>query len=409
MSVVMNPREWCRAFLRDYGVVLAITASLLGFSLWLHLSYEWSPLQLPDEVWKKKLDLHLTWAPFAIRYFQSYSTLALHNLFGWPIKESFFAIQFSLALILGPVMHRYLRRLGFSAGWSLVGVALTLAAYPIMGAHFEPTHTWDDFWSYLFLVLALTAALDSRPIATTVWLTLGVFAREQTLLFYPLVILTLWWQRAGIRRSSLALPVVVPPLLYGLFRIWRWDRIDPTRWKLVTHNFASAGTSQDSLVSLIIAFGIMWLLALAGLWWISNITDKTNRNMLQWGMATAVPLTTAVALLFTFVRETRILFPSFVIIVPLSLLTLQAGWNRIARNRWPWLFCLAATLAPAIWVGLRLGHRLFPKFDYGANAMFRRHVAGIHIGLALIFLAFWLVAVVRYLQTVSRRRCEKKA
>ena len=135
----MNRPGWYNTTLKEYGATLAITASLLGFSLWLYLSYEWSPLRLPDKSWKEKLDFHLTWAPFAIRYFQSYSTLALHKLFGWHFRESFFVIQFGLALALGPVMHRYLRRLGFSAGWSLLGVLLTFSAYPIIGAHFEPT------------------------------------------------------------------------------------------------------------------------------------------------------------------------------------------------------------------------------------------------------------------------------
>ena len=404
----MNRREWCKAILKENGAALAVTASLLGFSLWLHLSYEWSPLQLPDEDWKEKLDLHLTWAPFAIRYFQSYSTLALHNLFGWPFKESFFAIQFSLALILGPVMHRYLRRLGFNPAWSLVGLVLTFTAYPIMGAHFEPTHTWDDFWAYLFLVLTLMSALDRRPLATAFWLTLGCFAREQTLLFYPVVLMTLWWQRAGIRRSSLVFPAVVPLLLYGLFRVWRWDRIDPTRWKLAADNFSDARTTQDSLVSLIIAFGIMWLLALAGLWWMSEISDKTNRSILRWGMATAVPLTTAVALLFTFARETRIMFPSFVIIVPLSLVTLRAGWNHIARHRWLWLFGVAAALVPAIWVGLDLADKLFPKFAYGATAMFRRDIAGIHIGLGLVFLICILAAGIDRLRPSIQTANNKK-
>ena len=381
-----------KVLLNEHGTALAVSALLLGFSLWLHLDYEWSPLQLPDESWKSKLDLHLTWAPFAIRYFQSYSTLALHNLFGWPIKESFFAIQFGLALTLGLVMHRYLRRLGFSTAWALVGLVLTFTAYPIMGAHFEPTHTWDDFWAYLFILLTLMAALSNQPLATAFWLTLGCFAREQTLLFCPLLLMTFWWGRESKRLSLLALPVVMPLLLYGLFRAWKWERIDPTRWKLVAFNFFDAGKSQDSLVSLIIAFGILWLLALAGLWCLSEIADRTHRWFLRWGMATVVPLTTAVALLFAFARETRIMFPSFVIVVPLSLLPLRAGWNCIARHRWLWFFGLATALALAIWVGLNLIDRLFPKFDYGSNAAFRRDVAGVHTGLAIVFLICLLLA-----------------
>jgi hypothetical protein len=400
----MNRRDRFTAILKEYGAALAVTASLLGFSLWLYLGYEWSPLRLSDEDWQEKLNLHLTWAPFAIRFFQSYSTLALNYLTGWGIRNSFFIIQFGLALCLGPVMHRYLRRLGFTRSWSLVGLFLTFTAYPVMGAHFEPTHTWDDFWSYLFLVLTLLSALNRRPLATALWFTLGCFAREQILLFYPVVILPLWWHREGIRWQLLAIPAFVPPLLYGIYRLWRWDQIDPTRWKLSAHNFANAGTTQDSLVSLIIAFGIMWLLALIGLRWVSDLSDKKCRGMLRWGMATAVPLTTAVALLFTFARETRIMFPSFVIIVPLTLLTLRAGWNRMRHQRWLWLLGLTAATVPAIWAGLILADKWFPKFDYGANAVFRRDIAGIHIGLSLVFLTGWLISMVSAYRESSRTK-----
>jgi hypothetical protein len=59
---------------------------------------------------------------------------------------------------------------------------------------------------------------------------------------------------------------------------------------------------------------------------------------------------------------------------------------------------LAAALVPTIWVGLHLADKLFPKFDYGANAEFRRDIAGIHLGLGLIFLFCWLVAGIRYLR-----------
>ena len=99
-----------------------------------------------------------------------------------------------------------------AVGLWLVGVALTFTAYPIMGANFEPTHTWDDFWSYLFLVLTLLAALDRRTIAVTVYMTLALFAREQAVLFYPLVLLILWWQRHSVRLPRMILPALLPPV-----------------------------------------------------------------------------------------------------------------------------------------------------------------------------------------------------
>ena len=398
----MRITDRIQSFVKEYWSPLLLTGALIGFSVWLQLAYEWSAMWLDEETWQGMLNLHLTWNPFAVRFFQSYSTLALHQVFGIPVRESFFTVQFTLEMILGVTMYRYLCRLGFDRGWALVGVALTFTAYPIMGANFEPTHTWDDFWLYLFLVLTLLAALNRRPIAAAIYLTLAFFAREQAVLFYPLVLLILWWQRDEVRLPRMILPALLPPTAYGLFRVYKWEPIDPYRWQLFNDNFQNPGTTQDSIVSILVCFGALWLLALLGLRATSQMKDVTSRRLLRWGMATAVPLTTAVALLFTFVRETRILFPSFVIIVPLSLLFAQATWKGTTHFRLSWLIGLLILTGLAVWACIPWAHRLFPLFAYGANAMFRRSLLGVHLGIALVCVVGLLIAGIS--RRISRRR-----
>lgn len=393
------------SFLTNYRATLIVAACGIGFSIWLQGYNTGSAMQFDEETWQGMLNLHLTWNPFAVRFFQSYSTLALHTLFGWPVRESFFAVQFTLEMILAIVMHRYLCRLGFDRTWAVVGVALTLLAYPIFGANFEPTHTWDDFWLYLFLALTLLAALNRRTVAATVYLTLALFAREQAVIFYPLVLLTLWWQEDGMRRLRILLPALLPLLVYGLYRFYRWEPIDPFRWKLVTANFETSGAAQDSLVSLIVSFGCLWLLALWGLGRTSEVSDLSARRLLRWGLATAVPLTTAVALLFTFVRETRILFPSFVIIVPLALLSLRAAWNRVRHLSRSRLIGLALLILIAAAAAAPLGRLLFPECSYGSNAWFRRKLVGIHLGLLFMgTVAVWTAGLRWFREMRDRRR-----
>ncbi len=404
----MNWLERLRGLAADYWAVISITAVLLAFSFYLQVWSEWSPMTLPEEGWQKKLDLHLNWAPFAVRYFQSYSTLLLHHMVGLPIRESFFTVQFTLALLLGPMLFRYLRQLRLEPAWSLVGVGLFLTAYPMLGAHYAPTHTWDDFWSYLFVILAFLAALRNRPIAGGLYFTLGLFAREQIILLYPLLVLLFYRSRREITPAKLTLGLFVLPVVYGLFRLVTWEPIDPTRWKLLAFNFADPGRTQDTLVSLIIAFGIMWLLAPVGWFCLPRPRSKRNQHLLIWGLVTALPLTTAVTLLFTMARETRLFFPPFIIVVPLSLYALRTAF-RFVRTHWSTLgwIPVVAVLPVMIKLGLYLSDLWFPEFDYGANAVFRRFVAGIHIGLALWYLAGLLAAALtifftRYRGSIGR-------
>lgn len=382
-----------RAVVKEYWPAVITTVGLIALSLWMHLRVTWSPMVLPDSEWQDKLNLHLTWAPFAVRYFQNYSTLTLQYLFGWPIRESFFVVQYGLTFILGLVLYRYFQRLGFNRGWSLVGLALTFTAYPVLGAHFEPTHTWDDFWSYLFLAAALLAALNRRPITSAIYLTLGCLAREQIVLFYPAWAVLLWTQRESAGRARLLIALAMTPLVLAVFRALTWQPLDPARWRLYTFNFADINHTDDTLVSTVVAFGALWLLSIAGVWFVSRLDDKLSRRLLIWGMATAVPITTAVTLLFSYARETRIFFPPFVIIAPLSLLALRSFWHYTIKNRIRWLWLVMAPLtAPAIYVGLKLAHRAFSKFDYGSNAFFRRDLAGVHLGLVIICVAAVLLA-----------------
>jgi hypothetical protein len=97
--------------LREYLPPAAVTAVGLALSMLLHsrLGF-WSPIQIGDVLWIKKLNLHLTVYPYTIRPFQTWATVWLHDLTSLPIRESFFFFQFSLTFILGLVLYAYLKK-----------------------------------------------------------------------------------------------------------------------------------------------------------------------------------------------------------------------------------------------------------------------------------------------------------
>jgi len=384
--------------MRPFGATLASfwrenrLAVLVGFagivlSLYLHLQVWSSPLTESPENWNARMNAHLTWHPFEIRYFQTYATIALAKLTGFSLKTAFYSIQYALAFVLSLLFFRFLRRLEFTRGWSTVGVALLVTSLPVVGAHFEPIHTWDDFWVYIFTLLTIWSVLDRRWPLAAFWFTLGCFAREQTLFFFPILLLAAWWDRRTVSRSTQILCLVTPIVIYGGFYALVYEPPGPDRWRYYHYSLENAARIADSVTSLINGFGFMWVAAVVGGVTFSARTRSRTENLLLWGAILSVPWTTFFAIFFTLVRETRILFPPFLFVVPLALIALKeilGGLKQGESQRYHIGF-LAITVALAVLFGFA-ANWFWPKMDYIPSAEYRRLWAGVQIGLSVAFM-----------------------
>lgn len=375
---------------------LYVTFGFLAITFVLHAFIYGSPMGLNEAVWQKKLDLHLTWAPFAVRPLQSYATLALHNFLGLPIRESFFIIQFTLAAVLGFTFYRLLLLLEFDAKWSLIGLAFLMSAYPMFGAHFAPTHTWDDFWCYLSLVLMLIALIKNNPVRAGIFFLIACVARDQTVLFFPL--LFLWYRPFADRvsRKNFVITAIVPLLLFTVYRLVMWEDIDPARWELFSYNFENGPRTTDSMASLIISFGFIWILFIIGL--ITRNDQDKSKVMKTIRLASLIvfALNTFATVFFSFIRETRIMFPPFVLVIPVALIAARELFeNALETMRSKkFLFIAAAMLLYA--GGYYLAKLiLFTRFDYKANAELRGPLAGIYILMNLVIFLFWIIPKIR--------------
>jgi len=373
----MTIKKSFTCFLKEYWLPVLLTGTCLMFSFYLQTKVYWSSMELPLETWLKNLNLHLTWHPFAIRYFQSYATLLVNKISPLSLRDSFYTVQFILAFITGPFFYNYLRQLKFSRLWSSLGLIFLLSAYPILGAHFEPTHTWDDFWLYLFLVLTFSALINHNWLKVGIFLTLSFYAREQILLFYPFIILFAWWSRKKDGILKPLLYIFVPLLIYIIFRIIIWEDIDPTRWKLFMFNFADVKRTTDTIVSTIISFGFMWVTTLIALGLMFKEKLHAHQRFLFWGGLITIFMNTLFTLSLTFARETRIFFPPFIFVIPLTLISLKAIAQRISyRYSWTTLIAGLISIPVLIYFGIRLSNVLFPFYEYVANADFRRILLG---------------------------------
>ncbi|MCH9024508.1 MAG: hypothetical protein IH931_04160, partial [candidate division Zixibacteria bacterium] len=254
-------------------------------------------------------------------------------------------------------------------------------------AHFEPLFTWDDIWMYGFVILTFSALLKSNWLVASLFFTLGCFAREQMVLFYPIFFLEGMWnrQKLGVRKLSLVLSI--PIIIYGVFTLIMYQTPDPNRWSLFAYNFENTARAADSVVSLWISFGFLWFLGVAGAVSIFAKRSEPKFRILFWGAVTALPLTMILGIFLTYVRETRILFPPFVFLIPLALVALKNLWEKLPAEKskafWIIAACSGALLITA---GVLIAPYLWPEFDYGSSSKLRRDFAGVQIGLSLLLL-----------------------
>ena len=368
---------------QEYFRASIVIAVCLLISIWLQVQVSPSPMTASETVWQQKLDLHLEIYPFSTRPLQSYTTLALHNVSGLPVRESFFSIQFVLAIFLGLAFYRLMRQIAFAPGWSLTGLALLMTAYPIIGAHWEPTHTWDDFWAYLFLVLSISACLRRQPVWSSLLLIVAMLAREPIIACYPLTAFIILSERKALGKTSLILALALPLVFFLGLRLIVGQDMDFWRWPVtIMGNFLGPLRQNDTIVSLIIAFGFMWFLSAIGL--VETLKDRftVRRNWLAWGALIVVPATLGLALTGALVRETRILFPPFVCIVPLSVMALKSlvEWLRPRLTRRT-VVLLATLFVLCVTGGIFAANTLlFPRFYYPTGERIRRPLAGFHLG-----------------------------
>jgi hypothetical protein len=281
---------------------------------------------------------------------------------------------------------------------------MLFTAYPIFGAHFEPTHTWDDIWGYLFLTWSLLLLLRRQPIMSGLILSLAVIAREQNAVFIPVMLLGIWWLRAELGRPRLVVSLLLPLVISISYRLAVSESQDVERFTfLASFNFESAARRVDTFASLIIAYGYLWVLSGAGFIRTVRIKTTPHRRRLLAGFLLTLPVTVALTLVASFAQETRIFFPPFVFVIPISLIAVRSlvsygkeQWSAVQAWIWGFVFVIGTVAGANFFSDL-----LFANFDYKANSDLRGPLAGAYLGGFVILGCAWLVERLRL--RISRR------
>lgn len=387
MSGYLMRAKSLKIFLIEYYPSFIVATIMLGLSLMLQSTWCQSMFHAQDEFWAFLYGLHTEVYPFATRYFTNQYLIIMGNITNLTLPQSFFILQFTLFYLCGPAFFGYLKALKFTSKMALSGEIIFYLMYPVIAAHIPPVFTWDDMWVYLFLTLSLTFIFKKRAISGSVFFILALYAREQTVILFPVYALAVWLNRDNRNYGRDILALLLPILIYAPFYLaFHWG-LKPLSMVHINYNFEYASRISNTIFSTLGSFGCIWVA--------STLALRTTRfpeyghvgKFLFYSYFLAVPVTLVFVTLYGRLVETRLLFPPFVILIPLGViylkrllsdaLPLPTGKARITMISV--MFILAA-------IGVWLGWTIFSDFDYRECSDFARNHIGINFGATMIMI-----------------------
>jgi hypothetical protein len=338
-----------------------MAAGLTAVSLVAHITSP-SSFHQPEENWKARVIAHQNYPAFKVRPMTTGIVTELHRIFGWSYKTAFFAMQFLLMLVCGPVFYHFLRRFDFAHGYAMGGMIIFYLSLPVFMAHFDPVYTWDDFWVYLMIPLSFICVLRRFTIMAVLTLAWAMLARETSIIFLPIWFI-LFRQIEHGRPARPVLYILLALLLVAGFRSIMAAPAPAVEFKL-GYNFAYPLRTSDTIFSLLVSLGFLWPI---GLYQIRPGAESSSGylGLFRWGAAVTAIGYVVSTILFAQARETRLFFPPFVFFIPLALLFIRDHADA-ARSLWRrtragltivTMICLLATSVVVTVVA-------FPGFDF---------------------------------------------
>lgn len=379
-DTTMNHRK--EIFLAVAIMVLFVAASYYG-----HIRGG-STLVQTDDIWENRLLYHTDTYPPSTRPFTSGLIKVGTEWFGLSVVNAFSLVHFTLYFIIGLAFYRFLRALDFTVFFSLAGMIVLAASYPMLFAHFQPVYTWDDFWQYLAIILALLFILRERPLLASVVFTLGLIAREALVILYPAYLFALL-SRFQWRSRDVLIGALLPLVCFGFYYWLNYQPLHPERFSNFAKNFLNSPRAANTVFSLIVCFGVVWVSSSIAL--VSDgrkLFADSKRSFIVIGALYSVPVTILTTLTMTLARETRIFFPPFIFLIPLSLYFVSVNIDLLKKfyTRLHGIPGIVLAIA-AVWFGQVLAVLLFPEFDFRAGKRITQIYFGLHLAAVILFIS----------------------
>ena len=383
---------------REWYIVWVLALILVLISLSFHY-FAPSTMNQSYEQWTKRLELHRDWTPFKIRPLTTNILTFCYDNFQIPYKISFFVLHYMLHLLMILIFYKYLRILNFNHYYSLIGISLFGFSVPVILAHFAPIYTWSDFWMYLFIPYGFIYLFEKRYQLSVFFMSVSLLARETTIIFI-LIWSVIFLNEQGQKYFRLLKYLSLTALIFLVFRIiftgteTGWAE---NRFNCFYFNFDNYQRIIDTLFSAIISFGFMWFTGIYQIFQ-KNRYDIKYYNMLRWGGLFTIIIFTTSTLTITLARETRLFFPPFMFIIPLTLIFIKDHSQLIKEILSDKKFILLNLISIPIFIGISI----FITFSIFPNFEFRAWKDGNHvfliINLTIFFYSVFLVLLNRLKQ-----------
>jgi hypothetical protein len=351
----ITPADWRTALL----IAMLLTAATIA----VHWSSP-SKMQLSAEVWDKTYQYHQTLEAFRVRPITTNLIDAVSVVTGADFKTAFFGFQFAMFFISCLTFYWYLRQLVFSHRESLWGSTIFHLTVPVFLANFEPIHTWDDFWGYILIPLSIIALARRRFIVAALFMLVTILAREINLILVPV-----WFWLAFIsdnRKVSRPLATVASAVVvFAAIRLILTGASAGDRDINLAFNFDGFLRTRDTIFSLLISNGFVWLTGLWAAWHVARSHDTMERFLGQAAIYSTI-LYVGTGVFFGFARESRYFTIPAVFLVPLTVLFFQKYRATLARmsQLLPQWWQKSAAMLALVTACVGVTKLVFPRFEY---------------------------------------------
>ncbi|MFQ5454216.1 MAG: hypothetical protein ACE5D6_08530, partial [Candidatus Zixiibacteriota bacterium] len=256
---------------------------------------------------------------------------------------------------------------------------------PIFLAHFQPIYTWSDFWIYTTVPLTITSIIKKNGWLSILGMFIALIARETSIIFIPLLFYLIY-KTNNKRYLKAILLSAIPIILFLIFRLLFFENSVGNIKLKWDFNFAGGLRSSDSIFSLVVSLGFLWL---TGLWQAFKKSNEVPRfyNWLRTGAFFTVVAFTSSTLIFAQARESRLFFPSFIFLIPLTLIYFDDK-KSIIKDLYRKFHPVLTHISLVILLGLSIIFSifLFPEYEFRSWKDGNRFYLGLHIAVCLIFL-----------------------
>ncbi len=251
-------------------------------------------------------------------------------------------VSWSYLLTLGCLIafFLFLRECGLGTSYSFAGSMFVLVSFPVLFAYNYPVFVKEDILAYLWICIGLLFMARQNYLIVAIISVAAIATRETTaVLPFTLLIMA---RTSLVRRILYILPAIIT---FFLLRIL----VGYESYNMLAGFYRNLKLPLESLFFLFMTFGVLWLTAVLG--WVELKKDQIRNEAVRIivdSFPYVLGLMLIVAMLFSILRENRILFIVFPWMMTLSVFWIKRNMDTIRLAARDYMFSLPLLLGTVL-------------------------------------------------------------